>query len=135
MTEDAELGVTFVRGPGSGPDLTYAAMPRGDDRTWAEAILREVEKRLEAEHAARGKAEQFAVLKAYLLPISGNEGYPGVAGRFQRAALIDMSVAIDQEVFVGRGRVHAHLVARSSADGAGEAFAQEGADSRLIGRA
>ena len=38
VTEDAELGVTFVRGPGSGPDLTYAAMPRWDARTWAEAL-------------------------------------------------------------------------------------------------
>jgi ribosomal protein S18 acetylase RimI-like enzyme len=38
VTEDAELGVTFVRGPGSGPDLTYAAMPRWDPQTWAEAL-------------------------------------------------------------------------------------------------
>ena len=69
------------------------------DRTWAEAILREVEKRLEAEHAARGKSEQFAVLKTYLLPISGNEGYPGVAER------LDMSEgAVNVAIFRLRKR-------------------------------
>jgi ribosomal protein S18 acetylase RimI-like enzyme len=38
VTEDAELGVTFVRGPGSGPDLTYAARPRWDADTWTESL-------------------------------------------------------------------------------------------------
>jgi RNA polymerase sigma factor (sigma-70 family) len=51
------------------------------DRRWAEAILREVEQRLAAEHAARAKSEQFEVLKTYLLPTSGDDGYPGVAAR------------------------------------------------------
>ena len=31
---DEELGVTFVRGPGSGPDLSYATMPHWDVDTW-----------------------------------------------------------------------------------------------------
>jgi len=35
---DDALGVVFVRGPGSGPDLTYAAMPRWDAQTWPEAL-------------------------------------------------------------------------------------------------
>lgn len=38
VAEDAELGVTFVRGPGSGPDLTYAAMPRWGTEGWADAL-------------------------------------------------------------------------------------------------
>lgn len=36
--EHEQLGVTFVRGPGSGPDLTYAALPRWDSATWPEAL-------------------------------------------------------------------------------------------------
>lgn len=38
VADDTELGVTFVRGPGSGPDLTYAAMPRWGADTWADAL-------------------------------------------------------------------------------------------------
>lgn len=38
VEEDARLGVTFVRGPGSGPDLTFAAMPRWDAQTWPDAL-------------------------------------------------------------------------------------------------
>ncbi len=38
VSTDAELGVTFVRGPGSGPDLTYAALPQWDERSWPEAL-------------------------------------------------------------------------------------------------
>jgi ribosomal protein S18 acetylase RimI-like enzyme len=38
VREDEQLGVTFVRGPGSGPDLTYAALPRWDASTWPEAL-------------------------------------------------------------------------------------------------
>ena len=35
---DDELGVIFVRGPGNGPDLTYAAIPRWDAQTWPDAL-------------------------------------------------------------------------------------------------
>ena len=45
VTEDDELGVTFVRGPGSGPDLTYAALPRWGADSWA-AGLAEVRARM-----------------------------------------------------------------------------------------
>lgn len=38
VSSDDELGVTFVRGPGSGPDLTYAALPRWDEATWAASL-------------------------------------------------------------------------------------------------
>jgi ribosomal protein S18 acetylase RimI-like enzyme len=38
VKEDPTLGVTFVRGPGSGPDLTFAALPRWDAGTWPEAL-------------------------------------------------------------------------------------------------
>lgn len=31
VSDDEELGLVFVRGPGSGPDVTYAAMPRWED--------------------------------------------------------------------------------------------------------
>jgi GNAT superfamily N-acetyltransferase len=35
---DDELGVIFVRGPGNGPDLTYAARPRWDSETWPASL-------------------------------------------------------------------------------------------------
>ena len=38
VDEDEALGVTFVRGPGSGPDLTYAALPHWDADTWADGL-------------------------------------------------------------------------------------------------
>jgi ribosomal protein S18 acetylase RimI-like enzyme len=38
VTDDDELGVTFVHGPGSGPDLTYAAIPRWDAASWPESL-------------------------------------------------------------------------------------------------
>ena len=38
VEEDVELGVTFVRGPGSGPDLTYAALPHWDASSWADGL-------------------------------------------------------------------------------------------------
>ncbi len=38
VSVDDELGVTFVRGPGSGPDLTYAALPSWDVDTWPDAL-------------------------------------------------------------------------------------------------
>jgi ribosomal protein S18 acetylase RimI-like enzyme len=38
ITDDVALGVTFVRGPGSGPDLTFAALPRWDAETWTEGL-------------------------------------------------------------------------------------------------
>jgi RNA polymerase sigma-70 factor (ECF subfamily) len=72
--QDLAEGMLGAQASGLSPEEDF-------DRLWAEAILREVEKRLAAEHAARGKAEQFEVLKAYLLPISGGDGYPGVAAQ------------------------------------------------------
>lgn len=63
-----------------GDSHSQSLSPEDDfDRRWAEAILREVEKRLAEEHAARGKAEQFDLLKPYLLPGAGDGGYPGIA--------------------------------------------------------
>jgi GNAT superfamily N-acetyltransferase len=38
VTADDELGVVFVRGSGSGPDLTYAAMPRWEPASWTERL-------------------------------------------------------------------------------------------------
>ena len=38
ITSDPELGVMLVRGPGSGPDQTYAAMPRWGADTWPAAL-------------------------------------------------------------------------------------------------
>lgn len=38
VEDDQELGVTFVRGPGSGPDVTYAAMPRWGPHEWRDAL-------------------------------------------------------------------------------------------------
>jgi ribosomal protein S18 acetylase RimI-like enzyme len=37
-TADPDLGVTFVRGPGSGPDVTYAALPDWPSGAWPEAL-------------------------------------------------------------------------------------------------
>ncbi len=38
VVDDEVLGVTFVRGPGSGADLTFAAMPRWDAHDWTERL-------------------------------------------------------------------------------------------------
>jgi ribosomal protein S18 acetylase RimI-like enzyme len=38
VSDDEGLGVTFVRGPGSGPDLTYAALPGWEAETWPQAL-------------------------------------------------------------------------------------------------
>ncbi len=38
VTVDDDLGVIFVRGPGSGPDVSYAAMPRWEPDTWRDAL-------------------------------------------------------------------------------------------------
>jgi len=37
---DDALGVTLVRGPGNGPDSSYAAMPRWGVRSWADDLSR-----------------------------------------------------------------------------------------------
>lgn len=50
VTVDEELGVTFVSGPGRGPDLTYAAMPRWDAADW-ERSLAAVSVRMRADGA------------------------------------------------------------------------------------
>ena len=38
VSDDEELGVTFVRAQGSGPDLTYAARPRWGSDDWRERL-------------------------------------------------------------------------------------------------
>ncbi len=38
VVADEALGVTFVRGPGSGPDVAYAALPRWSADEWPEAL-------------------------------------------------------------------------------------------------
>lgn len=38
VRHDRELGVTLVHGAGSGPDVTYAAMPRWDVQRWPEQL-------------------------------------------------------------------------------------------------
>jgi ribosomal protein S18 acetylase RimI-like enzyme len=47
---DEALGVTLVRGPGNGPDTSYAAMPRWSAADWPER-LRGVSERMRAEGA------------------------------------------------------------------------------------
>lgn len=48
VSVDDDLGVTFVRGPGSGPDTTYAALPRWSADGWRTA-LRATRERMRAE--------------------------------------------------------------------------------------
>jgi ribosomal protein S18 acetylase RimI-like enzyme len=50
VTSDEQLGVKFVRGPGHGPDSTYAAMPRWDPRDW-ETRLDQLRERMRADGA------------------------------------------------------------------------------------
>jgi ribosomal protein S18 acetylase RimI-like enzyme len=38
IAKDEALGVTFVRGPGSGPDLTYATLPRWSAGSWQDSL-------------------------------------------------------------------------------------------------
>jgi ribosomal protein S18 acetylase RimI-like enzyme len=45
---DDELGVIFVRGPGIGPDLTYAARPRWSSETWPASLAAVRERILDA---------------------------------------------------------------------------------------
>jgi RNA polymerase sigma factor (sigma-70 family) len=53
-----------------------SAQPEEDfDRHWAQAMLREVESRLEKEYSARSNQAQFNVLKKYLLAIPRQGGY------------------------------------------------------------
>ncbi len=40
VEDDASLDVTFVRGPGDGPDLSYAAQPRWSAEAWPERLDR-----------------------------------------------------------------------------------------------
>lgn len=44
LTPDPGLGVVLVRGPGSGPDVTYSAMPRWDAAAWPKALDAVVER-------------------------------------------------------------------------------------------
>jgi GNAT superfamily N-acetyltransferase len=39
VTEDGPLGVTLVHGPGNGPDVSYAAMPRWRADDWQDRLL------------------------------------------------------------------------------------------------
>lgn len=48
VEDDEALAVTFVRGPGDGPDLSYAAQPRWDAKAWPERLQR-VSERMHAE--------------------------------------------------------------------------------------
>jgi ribosomal protein S18 acetylase RimI-like enzyme len=48
VVDDPELLVTFVQGPGNGPDGSYAAMPRWDAAAWP-ALLRAVSERMRAD--------------------------------------------------------------------------------------
>ncbi len=50
VTEDAALGVTLVRGPGNGPDVSYAAMPRWRADEWPQRLLA-VRERMRADGA------------------------------------------------------------------------------------
>jgi ribosomal protein S18 acetylase RimI-like enzyme len=50
MHEDAELGVALVRGPGDGPDVSYAAMPRWSAESWP-SRLHAVAERMRADGA------------------------------------------------------------------------------------
>lgn len=45
---DDELGVIFVRGPGSGPDSTYAGRPRWDADSWPASLARVRQRILQA---------------------------------------------------------------------------------------
>jgi RNA polymerase sigma-70 factor (ECF subfamily) len=71
--EDAELRLAAEA------QWTEAEAPdRQFDRRWAEAMLQEVEKRLEREHEASGKLEVFAALKPFIAGDGSGAGYAEV---------------------------------------------------------
>lgn len=57
VTPDDDLGVTFVRGPGNGPDVTYAALPRWAPSEWPGGLA-----------AIRARMRQQGVWPSLLLP-------------------------------------------------------------------
>jgi len=95
VTVDDELGVTFVRGPGSGPDLSYAAMPRWDAGTWPEALS-----------AVRGRMREEGVWPSLLLTDRLDQP-PHLAAELERAGW--MPVITETVLWVGHASVVPHL--------------------------
>jgi ribosomal protein S18 acetylase RimI-like enzyme len=92
---DGTLGVTFVHGPGNGPDLTYAALPRWDGRD-PDAAIRSVAARMRSEGSWPS-----------LLLTEGLERPPDLPARLERAGWLP--AVSEMVMWVGHASVVPHL--------------------------
>ena len=95
VSVDEDLGVTFVWGPGSGPDLSYAAMPRWDADTWP-AQLRAVREHMRGEGVWPS-----------LLTCDGLDRPPGLDSELELQGW--MKVTTESVMWVGHASVVPHL--------------------------
>ena len=92
---DEALGVTFVRGPGSGPDLTFAALPQWDDASWPDKLA-----------AVRARMLEQGAWPSLLLT-DRLEHPPGLPAELEQQAW--MPVVSETVMWVGRAAVVPHL--------------------------
>jgi ribosomal protein S18 acetylase RimI-like enzyme len=95
VTPDHDLGVIFVRGPGSGPDLSYAALPRWDADSWPEALA-----------AVRARMREEGTWPSLLLTDRPDQP-PDLAAQLERAGW--MRVVSEVVLWVGHASVVPHL--------------------------
>jgi ribosomal protein S18 acetylase RimI-like enzyme len=121
VTDLPELGVILVRGPGSGPDITYAGMPRWEDRTW-EASLGAVRERMRADGTWPS-----------LMLCEGLDRPAGMARELERTGWI--RVTAESVLWVGRASVVPHLdpALRIEAVQARAIEGHEGLERRIFG--
>ncbi len=92
---DEALGVTFVRGPGSGPDVAYAALPRWGADEWPEAIT-----------AVRDRMRADRVWPSLLI-CDRLDQPPGLEAELERPGW--MPVTTETVMWVGHASVVPHL--------------------------
>lgn len=95
VTTDETLGVTFVDGPGSGPDTTYAGMPRWDGATWRQSL-----------EAVRGRMRDAGTWPSLLLS-DRLDGSRQIAGELERLGW--MPITRETVMWVGHASVVPHL--------------------------
>lgn len=95
VTSDEELGVVFVHGPGSGPDTTYAGMPRWDADTWRRSL-----------EAVRGRMRDAGTWPSLLLS-DRLAGSSEIAAELERLGW--MPVTRERVMWVGHASVVPHL--------------------------
>ena len=95
VSTDDELGLTMVRGPGSGADVTYAAMPRWSADDWPERLA-----------ATRDRMRRDGAWPSLLL-CDRLDRPPGMEAELERSGW--MRVASETVLWVGHASVVPHL--------------------------